>query len=201
MENMNNRGEAFKVIFSVDVSFVDPEYRSLSILINGETEVVSADWSGDESSVKYVTTIIKNTIMDEIMRFGDQNASYKAIQSDVEGISNACINVLQNKGFTVLNFVINSIGPNQRSLEMIDKIDKLKAMANMSPEEHAKRYQEAMQAAQQTLAMQQASVTQQTLTSQQNQSTGQAGYPKFCPNCGTPTTGSNFCTNCGNKLR
>ena len=131
--------------------------------------------------------------MDEIIRFGNQNASYKAIQSDVEGISNACINVLQNKGFTVLNFVINSIGPDQHSLEMIDKIDKLKAMANMSPEEQAKKYQEAMQAAQQTLAAQQAV--------QQNQSTGQAGYPKFCPNCGTPTTGSNFCTNCGNKLR
>lgn len=30
---------------------------------------------------------------------------------------------------------------------------------------------------------------------------GQSGsYPKFCPNCGTPTTGANFCGNCGNKL-
>ncbi len=25
-------------------------------------------------------------------------------------------------------------------------------------------------------------------------------YPKFCPNCGTPTTGSAFCGNCGAKL-
>lgn len=29
----------------------------------------------------------------------------------------------------------------------------------------------------------------------------QAGAaPKFCPNCGTPTTGSKFCGNCGNQL-
>lgn len=28
---------------------------------------------------------------------------------------------------------------------------------------------------------------------------GGAG-PKFCPNCGTPTTGMRFCGNCGNKL-
>ncbi len=28
---------------------------------------------------------------------------------------------------------------------------------------------------------------------------GGAG-PKFCPNCGTPTTGTKFCGNCGNKL-
>lgn len=25
--------------------------------------------------------------------------------------------------------------------------------------------------------------------------------PKFCPNCGTPTSGGNFCTTCGNKLK
>ena len=25
--------------------------------------------------------------------------------------------------------------------------------------------------------------------------------PKFCPNCGTPTSGGNFCTACGNKLK
>jgi membrane protease subunit (stomatin/prohibitin family) len=24
--------------------------------------------------------------------------------------------------------------------------------------------------------------------------------PKFCPNCGTPTTGTKFCGNCGTKL-
>ncbi len=30
---------------------------------------------------------------------------------------------------------------------------------------------------------------------------GQGGQgPKFCPNCGTPTTGSKFCGNCGNQL-
>lgn len=26
-------------------------------------------------------------------------------------------------------------------------------------------------------------------------------YPKFCPNCGSPTTGANFCGNCGQKLK
>lgn len=28
-----------------------------------------------------------------------------------------------------------------------------------------------------------------------------AAYPKFCPNCGTPTNGGNFCGECGNKLK
>ena len=34
---------------------------------------------------------------------------------------------------------------------------------------------------------------------QQNAPQNGAG-PKFCPNCGTPTTGSKFCGNCGNQL-
>ena len=29
---------------------------------------------------------------------------------------------------------------------------------------------------------------------------GSGAGPKFCPNCGTPTTGSKFCGNCGNQL-
>ncbi len=29
---------------------------------------------------------------------------------------------------------------------------------------------------------------------------GNGQVPKFCPNCGTPTNGANFCSNCGNKL-
>lgn len=36
------------------------------------------------------------------------------------------------------------------------------------------------------------------MQSQPAQAAGTA--PKFCPNCGTPTNGANFCSNCGNKL-
>ena len=36
---------------------------------------------------------------------------------------------------------------------------------------------------------------QQNMAGQANQA-----VPKFCPNCGTPTNGANFCGNCGQKL-
>ena len=39
---------------------------------------------------------------------------------------------------------------------------------------------------------------QQTNVTVQPQGNGIA--PKFCPNCGQPTNGANFCGNCGNKL-
>ena len=53
------------------------------------------------------------------------------------------------------------------------------------------------------MAMGQQMVNQMNMN---NQMTGNAGgstggvAPKFCPNCGTPTNGANFCGNCGNKL-
>lgn len=33
-----------------------------------------------------------------------------------------------------------------------------------------------------------------------NQAAGTGAVPNFCPKCGTPTNGANFCSNCGNKL-
>lgn len=33
-----------------------------------------------------------------------------------------------------------------------------------------------------------------------NQQAGNGTIPKFCPECGTPTNGGKFCSNCGNKL-
>ena len=41
--------------------------------------------------------------------------------------------------------------------------------------------------------------TQQGMQAQGAPQGGGAG-PKFCPNCGTPTTGSKFCGNCGQQL-
>ena len=41
--------------------------------------------------------------------------------------------------------------------------------------------------------------TQQAAPAQSTPQGNGAG-PKFCPNCGTPTTGSKFCGNCGNQL-
>jgi membrane protease subunit (stomatin/prohibitin family) len=46
--------------------------------------------------------------------------------------------------------------------------------------------------------------TQQTSTPTMQQANSQPQgnnmIPRFCPNCGQPTNGANFCGNCGNKL-
>lgn len=49
-------------------------------------------------------------------------------------------------------------------------------------------------------ASQQGMQTGMGAASQQDQKAGAGAGPKFCPNCGTPTTGTRFCGNCGNQL-
>jgi len=50
--------------------------------------------------------------------------------------------------------------------------------------------------------MQQGNQTQQGNQMQQGNQTQQGSgmAPRFCPNCGTPTNGANFCGNCGQRL-
>ena len=50
------------------------------------------------------------------------------------------------------------------------------------------------------MAMGQQMVNQMNMGSQMGQQVAGGVAPKFCPNCGTPTNGANFCGNCGNKL-
>ena len=96
-----------------------------------------------------------------------------------------------------------------------EEIAKLKASVP-SPEEMARKFQEAQRAAQETLANltpeerqrveEEAQRQRQEMFQKQNdllksaQDILASKAPKFCPNCGTPNSGGNFCPNCGNKL-
>lgn len=89
-------------------------------------------------------------------------------------------------------------------------------MAAMTPEELAKKMEDAQREAEEALAgltpeqrRQAAEDAEKTMrefqkeyeeTMEAAQKTAAASAPRFCPNCGAPNGGSKFCPNCGSRL-
>ena len=102
------------------------------------------------------------------------------------------------------------------SKEKIEELERLKAAAAMTPQEIAKKIEEAQRAAEEALSKmtpeQRAEAEEKAKkmieeSERKNREIVEEAQrfladraPKFCSNCGTPNKGFKFCPNCGNKL-
>ncbi|MBE6003397.1 MAG: zinc ribbon domain-containing protein [Lachnospiraceae bacterium] len=94
---------------------------------------------------------------------------------------------------------------------------KLNAAKALTPEQLAKKLEEAQRVAQETLAkmtpeerkraeeeaqkmIREDEQKRKALLESAQQVLG-TRTPKFCPYCGTPNSGSNFCPNCGGSMK
>ncbi|SFG21755.1 zinc ribbon domain-containing protein [Oribacterium sp. WCC10] len=97
-----------------------------------------------------------------------------------------------------------------------EEMAKLKAAASLSPEELAKKLEEAQRLALETMArmtpeerlraeeeaqriIREDEQKRKALLESAQQVLGKR-TPGFCPYCGTPNSGGNFCSNCGGAL-
>ena len=69
----------------------------------------------------------------------------------------------------------------------------------MTPEDLAKRLEEAQKQAQAAFAQAEQKPAGEQMPEKTAAQPAQS-VPKFCPNCGSPTNGAKFCSNCGTKL-
>ena len=77
-------------------------------------------------------------------------------------------------------------------------VDQMRNPSTLNPQTSIPVVQQGYQQQPYQQGYQQQPYQQQTYSQPQMQGNGVA--PRFCPNCGQPTNGANFCGNCGNKL-
>ena len=197
MENMG-LGQPFGVAFEEKVMYPDAKYHNLFLVVKADINVSNPERPGDETSMRYVTTIVRLELGEQLNRIGNMGISYKALPEYAPGIASACAEKLQENGFTVNGFNIYSIDIDP---EIKDSILKMEQLSQMTPEDLNKKLMEAQQAAMQMAKETGTPIPDSISAGVSTPPTSSAvSYPKFCTNCGMPTTGSKFCTSCGNQL-
>ena len=175
-----------KVDFSESAVYYDRTFSGVFLVICGKTEVSSSNWNeGDERAADYVKTIIKLVLTQELQKCSNKGIAMKKLMNEAPALQMACVSELMNKGFQVMDFQINSIKPNDDNLTTVNMLDLENVMANDEDVKNWKRPTPAH------TTVHRSALDDKT----------ESGYPKFCPGCGTSTTGTSFCAICGKKLK
>ena len=128
-----------------------------------------------------------------------------------DGICDELNREMSELGIAITNFTIESFSYPEEVQKMQEKaaaqamigdVNKYQqiAMADSFGKGNSGSMMGDMVGIQMGMAMGQQMVNQMNMNGQMGQQISGGVAPKFCPNCGTPTNGANFCSNCGNKL-
>ena len=184
-------GSAVRISFSLP--YMDPEFGALDIDLSGELSAECA------LGTEYVQTVAKAAIIGEIQAIAAERCSWRDLSAQGDRLRRACETAFSAQNVRLIAFPTLQIGPDEGARRKIELLEKRKAMAAMTPEEFAKRMEEAQRQAQaailQTAENPAGEQTPEKAAEQPAQS-----VPKFCPNCGAPTNGAKFCSSCGTKL-
>ena len=195
--------------FNVTIPVFDNEYGSVDVDIIGQ-----ADISGSDE--EFAKSVIETAIMGTAYEITKENKSYLTLADNKSRLEAEISASLQKNEIPCSGVTITGVDLTQKSREYVEEMKRMKGAAAMSPEEIAKKMEEATRAAQEMAdkltpeerqkAEEEAKKMMQENEKKYNdimamvQSTHENNRPKFCPNCGTPNNGGKFCTNCGNEF-
>ena len=173
------------------VPYRDPDIGMIELEVTGALSAESA------IGTEYVKNIAQTALTQEIRNLAAENCSYRDLPAQTDRLRQVCKTAFSAVNIPLTAFPTLQIELDENAHRMIELLEKRKAMAAMTPEDFAKRLEEAQKQAHATLA--QAS-QKETAGGQLIEKTAAQSVPKFCPNCGSPTNGAKFCSNCGAKL-
>ncbi len=155
MINLNSQsgaklGQPFRVEFNEKTFYTDPEYGLLELNYSGYADAASNDRPGDEGTQSMVRSLISMEINKAMGTPG--GGSYRNLQERVGSLREAAAGALRAKGFTVSQIVIAALQPSESALRLISLRDQQKQIQAMSPQELAKRVEEAQKQAEAAMA-------------------------------------------------
>ena len=209
----------FKANISTRVMYYDPEYKMhVTLMVTGSADVSSDSRTGNVDDIEYVMTVATTALMEKFAELSQENVSYKDLMGRNADFAKAVADSFTGKDIVVNSFVFDAINPDEKSQNIIDQREKLKAFNSLSEEEKRKKMEETNRAAQEYLnrltpeqrqkAEEEAQKRMQEMAAERDKMIAEAravaaggaaavSAPKFCTNCGAPSKGGKFCTNCG----
>ena len=153
-----------------------------------------------------ISAVLDQLLMKWISKEGKDMFNLQANAYDIsKGLSEDLDMEMSKIGIKITSFTISSFSYPEEVMKMANKAASQAMVGDMG-----KYTQMAMADGMTTPgngsniagSMVQMQMGQQMMNNMGNASTASTGgaVPKFCPNCGTPTSGAKFCSNCGNKL-
>ena len=139
---------SFNVKFGLDANYFDPEYRSLYVKVIGDASVSCEGREGTESDQEFVKGLIGGAVNNTLSDLSSKQVPVKQLAAHSAEFRNAATDALKERDVVVTSLNIMNVAPDQKSRERMEKVDKLKQMSSMSPEELAKMQQEAARKAQ-----------------------------------------------------
>lgn len=153
------------------------------------SDVAIADINLTDESMKRVSKI------DDAMIFSDKN-----LQSGLmaEASAEALKNAASNEGGAMVGFMGMNMA-NNTGTTMMDAVKSTESP--VVKEEVVMPEPGTLFAKKEKIETSEVKEETPKVEDSAQQSTEEQAYPKFCTGCGNPTTGGNFCGNCGTKLR
>ena len=137
----------FKVKFGIDSYYSDPEYRSIYVKVIGDAEVSFEGHDGSEKDQEFVKQLIGYAVMEALSGLSADQVSYKHIVAHKDRFISALKEQFAPKNITAVSFNLMNVGPDEQSRQRMAKIDQMKQLSKLSPEELAKKQQEAAEEA------------------------------------------------------
>ncbi|MBP5260950.1 MAG: hypothetical protein J6Z43_02340 [Clostridiales bacterium] len=133
----------FNVRFGIEAGYNDPEYKFIQLKVIGSADVSAEGRDGQPGDIEYVKDMISMSVMGQLTQLASENISYKALMPQTVRIRQTIADELKTNGVTLNTLSIMSINPTDKSRALIEQRDKMNELKAMSPEELAKKAEEA----------------------------------------------------------